>query len=117
MATNSSLAACSLWNSNFCAPPQSGRRYLLRGYALPFRRGKGIVSVELARLQYWAEETSDTLDGQNGQIGMIQEWQDFKTERRTLQTLLKLLLGFVVFVCGVPAVLVSLSALGIIHLR
>lgn len=84
---------------------------------MAFKRGTGTVQVELARLQFWAEETSVTLDGQNGDIGMVREWRDFKSQREAMDKFIKV--GFLVlgFICGVPAMLVSLMALGVIHLR
>ena len=80
-------------------------------------RGTGTVNQELAHVQYWAESTSLTLDGPNGDDGMIREWQDFQAGRHALLKAIKVVGGILIFVCGIPAVLVSLSALGFIHLR
>ena len=82
-----------------------------------FQRGTGTISQELAHLQYWAENSSLTLDGPNGDDGMIREWQDAKAGRIALEKFVKLSFAILIFICGVPATLVSLAALGVIHLH
>jgi hypothetical protein len=84
---------------------------------LIFKRGGGTINQELARLQFWAEEKSQLLDGSNGDDGMIREWQDHQAEKRTMAGLLKIGLIVIGGICGIPALLVSLSALGVVHLR
>jgi hypothetical protein len=78
---------------------------------MPWERGEGTTDQELSKVQSWIEQWDPKLNGGNGSgIGMYLEWQNFKATMRTGI----LILGFI---CGVPALLVSLSALGIIHLR
>ena len=82
-----------------------------------FKRGTGSVNQELARVQFWLEEKSQILDGPNGDDGMIREWQDHKAEKRTMVGMLKVGMWVIGTICGIPALLVSLSALGLVHLR
>ena len=84
---------------------------------MAFKRGNGSVNVELARLQFWAEVLSPILEGDDREAGLIREWRDFQSQGHAVAKILKV--GFIAlgFICGVPAVLVSLSVLGIIHLR
>jgi hypothetical protein len=56
------------------------------------------------------------LFGKYGDDGMVNEWRDFKTTRRNFESFVKGVLWFIVFLAGVPATLVALSALGYIHL-
>ena len=61
-------------------------------------------------MQIWAKTTDIDLNGRNGDDGVIREWRDFKSQ-------LKVIVAVFGFVCGVPAILVALSALGVVHLR
>ena len=68
-------------------------------------------------MQFWAEVTSQTLDGEDGDIGMVREWRDFKSQREAFEKFVRTGILIMGMVCGIPALLVSLSALGVIHLR
>jgi hypothetical protein len=48
---------------------------------------------------------------------MIREWRNFTSERKALETFIKWGIFAIGGLCGIPALLVALSALGIVHLR
>lgn len=77
---------------------------------MPYEPGNESVERELLKLQLWAKDADIDLNGRNGEEGVIREWRDFKSQ-------LKVIVAVFGFVCGVPAILVALSALGVVHLR
>ena len=84
---------------------------------MPYEPGHESVERELLKLQIWGRITDVILFGKDGDDGMVTEWRDFKTTRRNFEEFAKGALWVLVFLCGVPATLVALSALGFIHLR
>jgi hypothetical protein len=84
---------------------------------MPYEPGHESPQRELLKLQLWAKPVDTILFGKDGDEGMVGEWRDFSTTRRNFGSFAKGVLWFIVFLAGVPATLVALSALGFIHLR
>ena len=84
---------------------------------MPWTRGEASVEVELSRTQSWIEATDPELYGQGGEPGMLREWHDFCAQRRAFESFVRWAFIVIGFLVGLPGVLVSLSAIGIIHLK
>jgi hypothetical protein len=52
---------------------------------LAYRRGRGTVTVELARLQDFAERVDGDLYGSNGQKGIVEEYQERSMREETVK--------------------------------
>jgi hypothetical protein len=77
---------------------------------MSWKRGERSTDYELARAQGWIETTDIELHGPEGDSGVVREWRDFKSFVHGAMWVGGALLA-------IPAILLSLSALGWIHLR
>ena len=78
---------------------------------MSWKRGEKSTDVELSRTQDWIEFWDLRLGGGNGEgRGMYQEWQDYKSK-------IYVLVKVAVALAAVPGILLTLSALGVLHLR
>lgn len=77
---------------------------------MSWKRGTGTTDFELAHVQEWVELNDIALNGPDGDDGVIREWRDFRSFIRGA-----LWIGGVLM--GIPTLLLTMSALGIIHLR
>ena len=88
---------------------------------MSWTRGNGSTDYELARTQWWIENADVELHGPDGDDGVIREWRDYKTARDQRDKDVTLMIKTVAWILGsliaIPAALVSLSALGLIHLH
>ena len=84
---------------------------------MSWERGEAILEIEVSRIQSWVEGADPDLYGRNGADGVIREWHDFKAQRKAFESFMRWTMKALVLLAGVPAVLVALSALGLIHLR
>jgi hypothetical protein len=84
---------------------------------MSWKRGTGSTDWELRRVQECVEDHDILLNGGEGEIGMVREWRDFKSKRDAFEAYIKISITVIGLVCGVPGILVALSALGVIHLR
>jgi hypothetical protein len=77
---------------------------------MSWKRGEKPTDYELARLQDWTERADIELHGPEGDTGIVAEWRDFKAYMKA---------GIVIggALLAIPAILVSMSALGWIHLH
>ena len=84
---------------------------------MSWKRGEALLEIEVSRIQSWVEGADPDLYGRNGADGVIREWHDFKAQRKAFESFMRWAMKALVLLAGVPAVLVALSALGLIHLR
>jgi hypothetical protein len=84
---------------------------------MPWQRGEASLEFEVSRIQSWIETADPELNGRNGADGVIREWHDFNAQRKAFESFMRWTMEALVLLAGVPAVLVALSALGLIHLR
>lgn len=84
---------------------------------MSWERGDALLEIEVSRIQSWVEGADPDLYGRNGADGVIREWHDFKAQRKAFESFMRWAMKALVLLAGVPAVLVALSALGLIHLR
>ena len=84
---------------------------------MPWQRGAASLEIETSRIQSWIEDVDPELNGRNGEDGVIREWHDFKAQRKAFETFVRWAMILIGALAGVPATLVALSALGVIHLR
>lgn len=77
---------------------------------MSWERGEKSTDYELARVQAWIEVTDIELHGPEGETGTVREWRDFKAFAKGAVWIGGILLA-------IPALLVTLSALGWVHLH
>lgn len=84
---------------------------------MPWERGTASLEIEVSRIQSWVETTDPELNGKNGEDGVIREWHDFKAQRKAFESFVRWSMKAIGILVAIPALLVTLSALGVIHLR
>lgn len=84
---------------------------------MTWERGEASLELEVSRIQSWIEGADPDLYGRSGEPGMIREWHDFCAQRKAFESFVRWAFIVIGFLVGLPGVLVSLSAIGIIHLK
>lgn len=84
---------------------------------MSWTRGERGTDYELSRVQSWVETNDIALNGPDGDDGVIREWRDFRSKKEAFETFMRWTLAAIGLLVAIPAALVSLSALGVIHLR
>jgi hypothetical protein len=82
-----------------------------------WERGTASLPIEVSRMQSWIERADLELHGPNGDEGMVRQWHDFQAQMKAFEKFVRVSFIAIGVLVGVPGVLVSLSALGLIHLR
>lgn len=84
---------------------------------MSWTRGERDTDYELSRVQSWVETNDIALNGPDGDDGVIREWRDFQSKKEAFETFMRWGMAVIGILVAIPAALVSLSALGFIHLR
>ncbi len=80
-----------------------------------YELGDGSLEVRVTRLESWVAPTDVELHGRNGDIGLIREFRDDRSQRIALMRFVRLAVTVMAALGGVPALIVILELLGIIH--
>ncbi len=80
-----------------------------------YERGEASIEVEVSRLQAWTENADVDLYGRNGDIGLIREFRDDRSQRIALMRFVRTAVAIMGALGGIPALIVILELLGIIH--
>ena len=80
-----------------------------------YERGEASIEVEVSRLQAWTENADVDLYGRNGDMGLIREFRDDRSQRIALMRFVRTAVAIMAALGGVPALIVILELLGIIH--
>ena len=80
---------------------------------MAYKRGRGTVQVELARLQDWAERMSEKLEGDFGEKGLIEQHEEMlmreATETKQNNDAAAFWTRICAGICAIPAILTTIN--------